>query len=239
MDIKSVIRRALAQKRIMLEKKSLKELDSRGFMSRIFYAHSTMGDVIIHVLSPVDEQRIQKTHNKIMLIGKMLENHPDIPTARVFAYGSLTRDTVFTVQSCIEGRPLGNRVIKKNTIVGRYFYSKTKHLPGVLRLIARIHKIPLKKYGYFKITKKHLEGTYPTWQSFLETESKRWIHVLLKTAKKNDLQFLKKIQTTIPAILKKYKKKLNIKSPRLIHGDMINPGNILINKERISGIIDF
>ena len=238
-SIESELKERLLKEHIPIVQASLKEFPSKGFMSRIFSARSDRGAIIIHVSSPVDEQLLQRNPEKMRLVGKVLEQYSEIPSARVYAAGQLSGGRTFTVQSLIEGSPLGDRVLEGNRIVDRVLYQKKDLLPDLLRILARIHSVRVRRFGYFDLGKHGLVGQYPSWKAFLKTESDRWIRVLMNHADANGLLFFEKVKTLVSSLLKKYGAQLSIDSPRLIHGDMVNPGNVMVCEEHISGIIDF
>ena len=242
MDFLLKIEAQLRKKKIVLDRSSLRELPSKGFMSEVYCADSNKGMLIIHILTPVAEQRIQGTMQKIEAVAKLLERHPEIPAARVYCQGTLARNKSFSVQSLIEGKPMGKRIVVNGEIADTYYPSQKNRLPQVLRAIARIHSINVKGFGYFDPLKKGFAGRYVSWQEFLRKESRRWIAVALAhTGKKSvrERAFLEKLRSFLPRMLKKYDAALAVASPRLIHGDMVNPGNILVKDSHISGIIDF
>jgi len=235
------IQKKLSEINIQLDVSSLQKQKTKGFMSTIYSCSSNIGNLIIHLITPVAEQIRQKNYQKIYFVSKILEKYKEISTARVYCFGITPQKNYFTVQEFLPGKILGDRIIKKGTIINRYFKNGKKLLKSLEEELARLHLIKLSGYGFLQVKDNQIVGQYNSWREFLDKSSKKWLMNILKDEKdglfKKDYTETKK---SIENFLEKYNKYLFYKNKGvLIHGDMINPGNVLVNKGKISGIIDF
>jgi len=108
-----------------------------------------------------------------------------------------------------------------------------------LRYLAHLHKICFRKFGIIKIKNKCITAEHKTWKEYLKNQSQLWITSICQSSNKLEKIFKRhEVQKKIRNILTN-KRLFVCKYARLVHGDMLNPGNILIQNNKITGIIDF
>jgi thiamine kinase-like enzyme len=234
------VQKKLNKINIHLDAKTIQRLKTRGFMSKIYSCDSNKGNLILHIITPVPEQIRQKIYQKIRIVSDILEKSKKIISAKVYFSGITPKGHYFIVQKLLPGKNLGDRKIKKEEIINRYFRNNDKLIRLLEENLAKLHSIKLSGYGFLQVKNRKAVGQYNSWKEFLYKDSKKWIKNILKN---KDGLFKKEfigIKSQIEKFFKKYDDCLSYRNKgSIIHGDMINPGNVLINKGKISGIIDF
>ncbi len=227
-ELISIKKKLVAEK---IEINKIIEIESKGLMSKVFRTDSNLGRLIIHLSSPTKEQKKQQVYKKIFYLSRVLKQKKFIPSAKVYLTGKI-KGKIFLVQEYLKGEPLGDRVIKNGKIINCYLLKgKENYLKLLEEMIARLHIIKLPGYGFLKIEHGKIGGSYHSWIEFLKQSSRDWLMNLSK---------YKTYQIRLNNFFEKYQSELNFLEPgSLIHGDMINPGNVLIKNGEISGIIDF
>ena len=236
-NIFKVILKNLSQQGISVLPKTFKKYKHQGWMSGVFIADSNRGRLIIHLINPVKEHRLNRVWDKFHGLSKILSSHSKIPTSNIL-YSRFLEKKFVLVQSFIAGNRAGNRVLKKNIIYDKWKVQKKDVLPDLLRVVADIHKINLKGFGWPVLDNNSLKGKYKTQKEFFEYYYPLWFREIQKADRRLSLK--NHLQNYPTEFIKRTVKNINYKGPAvLVHGDAINPGNILVqNKNRVA-LIDF
>lgn len=234
-----ILEKKLEKIGVILDVNSIKRHSTQGLMNQVFSADSNFGELIIHIIFSCQEQRKQKVSQKIISLSKLLSKYENIPTAGIFQIGNLPEKRYYIIQKRIKGAIIGERKIIKNKIVDEYFFKNTESILKQLnKILCDLHKIRFKKYGWLKIKNNNFEGTFDSWEKFLRFESRLWLKNLRKNfLTKKEYDF---IEEKLEIFFERYSSHyFKFSKSVLIHGDMINPGNILVKNGKITGIIDF
>jgi len=226
------INKLLAAKRIIVDLKSLKRHSAQGLMSQVFVIQSNRGRLVVHINQMSTEQRRQKVWKKIEALGSFLEKYKNIPSAKVFAAGSLG-DKYFIVQQMISGKPAGARVLKSDRIVDIWYIDRSKLERQVEQATSKINSIRMTGAGWLISDKGLLRGQYKNWNEFLIKEIALWQKAITKKESNNVIT--KKIQKYFDEV----KHDLDYKKSFLVHNDLTNPGNILYQGTKLTGLVDW
>lgn len=232
-DISKAILEKLSQQGISVLPKTLKKYKHQGWMSGVFVADSNRGQLIIHSINPIKEHRLNRVWDKFYGLSKILNSHPNIPTSDILYAGLIGKKFVL-VQSFIIGNRAGNRVLGKTIIYDKWKVRKKDILPDLLRVVADIHKINLKGFGWPVLDSDSLKGKYKNQKEFFEHYYPLWFREIQKADRRLSLK--NHLQSSLTEFIKKTVDNVNYKGPAvLVHGDAINPGNILVqNKNRVA-----
>ncbi len=230
----------LKKKRILVDKESLRKHVSQGFMSVVYVIHSNKGDLILHSISPVQEWKKQKIWEKLKGVADILNKYNKIPTSEIF-FSKKIGNRYFLAQRKLRGQQAGKRLLTKRGVKDLWIGDKANTLiPEIMEIAADIHKINCKGYGWPILKNREIRGQYKTWKQFFEKEIPVW----LQSIKKADIEFKnKKLQKSLGSAKEYTKYFLNnfpkVDSSQMIHGDIMNPSNILVYKNKISGVLDW
>lgn len=225
------IRSGLKATKITINPLSVRKNAVQGAGSEVFVADSNIGKLIIHKGKITVYEKRQHTWQKAAVISKLLKKYSQIPSARVILTVRKGKN-YFVVQSMLPGRSPGKRIEKGNIIDIWKIWSK-KLEQDIERNILRIHQIPLKGGGWIVERKGKIAGKYKTWEEFLKREVRIWIKDLVKKEKN------KTLISKLKAHYATNKEKFKIKKSVLVHGDLINPSNILVSKNKVTGVVDW
>ncbi|HCU71050.1 MAG TPA: hypothetical protein DIC35_04875 [Candidatus Moranbacteria bacterium] len=227
---------------IEIDQETFRKLTVQGFNSKVYTAR-TDKEIIIHILNPVKEQIRQAISKKLVGVSKLIQEVPGIPVARFFYEGTLEDGRFIFVQEKLPGKNWGRRKIENGKIVDEFFTSgNEEYFTQLNKILATLHTIKFSRYGYLKQEGENLDGDYKSWGDFLLTESDLWFENIWQNRERGyelSEKALLDVKNKLSFICYRNKHLFESGAPSLIHGDMINPGNILIEESRISGIIDF
>ncbi len=230
----------LKDKGIFAKITTLKEHDSQGFMSAVYTVYSNIGFLIIHIIKPVTEWKNHKIWEKIKAIGDLLENFPNIPAAKIYLSGKIKKE-YFLVQKKLEGKPAGKRRLSFLAVKDDWVKNNPDiFIPEIQKIIADIHNIKCVGYGWPLLRAGGLEGKYRTWKDFFLKEAPLWMKSVKSGDRKNKNRLI--LEEEFPLIeeyVKYFFKNIPKVEPSLIHGDAINPSNILIKNKKITGVVDW
>lgn len=235
----------LSGQKVMLEIGSIKPLIDQGLMNKVYKAESDKGKIVIHIIAQNDEQRRQKVHEKIAYLSKLLSSYPDIPTAEVISAGFLPDGSSYLVQRMLPGKVLGKRVIRSRNIIDLYTpRNYGLYLKQISILLYRLHHIPMKGFGRMKVVNGGLSGAFSSWEQFIKKESGSWLDNIYEYRRTIDQSVLsardyRLYRNQLKSLLDRNADSLSCATASLIHGDITNPGNILISNRKITGILDF
>lgn len=207
-------------------------------MSNVFIAKSNKGSLIIHLINPIKEHRDNKVWDKFYGLSKTLPLYPQIPAPYIL-YSELIGKTLVLTQNFVSGTRAGKRILKKTIISDKWNAKREDVLPNILVALANIHKINLKRFGW--PTLRHsslLKGKYATWKSFFEYNYPLWLNKLHKADKRLFLEPFPK--TLLNKFIKEIVKSINYSGPSvLVHGDAINPSNIIVRYKNKITLVDW
>jgi thiamine kinase-like enzyme len=212
---------------------TLSKYKYQGWMSTVFVVKSNKGPLIIHAVNPVKEHLRNKVWNKFYGLSKILSSHPEIPTPKIL-YSKLVGKTSVLVQNFSSGSRAGKRVLIDGIISDKWSRGKKEILPYILLNLAKIHKINFRGFGWPLLCGHSLRGGYLTWKNFFESNYPTWIKKIYESDSKSSIKDPR--IKMLDKFIKETIDKINYSGPSvLVHGDSINPSNILIgNKNKIT-----
>lgn len=196
----------------------------QGYISTAYTAQSNQGKIIILLLRKSDNQLAKA--KRVIAASKLFKN---LPVAKVYLHSKLSNGQHFLVQEFLQGKSPSFKNLKKSD-AKKY-----------ARLLTKIHNTKIKGFGYIVIKNGEPQGPYKNWFKMIKKDTYSALNELIQYNKKTKDISQKRMESLKPKFrkfFKKYKKYLDIKQPKLLHGDFI-AGNILIKKGKISGLVDF
>lgn len=233
-----------AEQGVRIEIGSIAPLDSTGFMSSIYRAETDKGTAIIHlVAAPVAEQEYQHVPEKIMHVGQLLKDVPQVP--EVYVSGRLPENGYFMVQEYKQGKPLGKRTYEDGVFRDTFLVSEPEHYLDELQEVAlEIHSYTSDTFGYFDFSTDTPTGTHRSWSEFLRDTLERSIGALEASEVQLGIKYFDvlgaaEVRERALSVLSNNAPLFATNLAHLIHGDLCNYSNILVADEHIVGVIDF
>ncbi len=235
-----IISKKLARTGVSIDTKKIKKHSHQGLMSTVYVTPSTQGELMVHLIKPAPEWVHQRIWEKILGIGNMLANYPNLPVSRVLLSGKIGA-TYFLVQERLPGKPAGRRAISKAKVVDTWATNSAHAIvPQIQKFLAKTHAIRCKGYGMPVLRNGKLEGKYKTWEDFFATETPRWLRNIKRAdARTSNPGELTPSYKVAVSYTRDFLKKVPVVTPSLVHGDVINPSNLLVQNKKITGIIDW
>lgn len=232
-----IIFKNLSKRGIFVLPETLKNYQHQGWMSQVFVVESNMGPLIIHLIIPVKEHHLHKVWDKFYGLSKILSSRPDIPTPKIL-YSKLIGKTFVLTQAFMSGTRAGKRVLRGTVISDKWETSKKNVLPKILATLAKIHKIHLKGFGWPILRGSSLKGRYATWKNFFEFNSPLWLKELHQADRRLSLK--NTLSTSLDKFIKETIARIDYSGPAvLVHGDAINPGNLLVRGKNKLTLVDW
>jgi len=231
-----ILVKRLKQKGIIISAETFKKYKYQGWMSQVFIVSSSLGPLIIHVANLVDEHKRNKVWEKFSGLAEIFKRRSKIPTGKIF-YVGMIKDNFVLVQNYLVGVPAGKRILKNNKFFDIWQVDKYKNIKKILKALAIIHKIKLKEFGWPTIKGDSLAGSYKSWEKFFQKEASRWIREILETDRRILVKpKIKDLRKGIQKIIAQ----IDYNGPAvLVHGDAINPSNILVNNGKGIFLLDW
>jgi thiamine kinase-like enzyme len=235
-DIFKVIFKNLSARGISVLPETLKKHKYQGWMSSVFTVESKRGLLIIHLVRPVKEHQRNKIWDKFKGLSKILSSHLEIPAAKIL-YSGLVCNLFVIVQFFIHGSRAGKRVLNETVISDKWYINKADTVPNILRALASIHKIKPRGFGWPVLRVYQLVGKYKNWKEFFQYNYPLWIKEIRKADRR---LFLKNNSTSLNQVIRRTVDRMNYSGPAvLVHGDSINPSNILVSNKNRTVILDW
>ncbi len=230
----------LATQGIHADKSSLRMHHSQGFMSSVYTLSSDRGNLILHVVSPISEHVRNETWRKLVFLGKFLTIHQQIPSAEVLL-GERIGEKYFIVQQMLDGEPAGTRDLNGLNVIDRWNSPEAnQYIQQIQEILASLHTIPVQGAGWPMMQGDTLTGRYASWREFLQGEIPLWLESLERTDEIVDLQLpLNVSHNQIKRFTDHALKVMEDAETVLVHGDAINPSNVLIKDSKITGLLDW
>ena len=230
----------LKRRGIFVDIPSLKKHKHQGLMSTVYTMDSSQGELVVHVIKPTEEWVRQRIWEKLMGVGNLLSKFPEIPTSKFLLNGKLG-NKYFVVQKKLEGKPAGKRTLIYDAVVDVWLGKKAEiYIPQIQKIVARVHKIKLSGYGWLQVTEGKARGRHKSWREFFEKEIPLWLKsVSSGDARLGENRELKSSFKKIKKLAYEIIKKVPHVSPVLVHGDAINPSNVLVRKNKVVGLLDW
>lgn len=221
---------------------SVRKAGFAGFNSKVYMAKSRFGNLVIHLTAPCAEHLRQETQKKIPVVAEFLRSNGFLLAPKVF-FSSAVEKYFLIVQEMVPGKPLGKRVISGKAIKDVYGKNSDCLVDDVQKVLKGLHSLKPQGFGVLRNKGGALHGDYISWHDFVRTESRNWLDRLFlgynqKESFMSGREYIR-LQEMIGRIVEKNKALLVRQESRFIHGDMINPGNIIVKDCKISGIIDY
>lgn len=204
----------------------------QGYMSQVFILSSAKGELVVHIAKPFKHHFTYKTWEKLKVINTLVAKETKLPVSRMILAEPVD-DIFITVQTKLPGVIAGSRAILGHSIVDTWLQDKNSLMHHLQKIVAEIHSLEVRGFGLVKEKDGKPEGAYPAWKDFFIEESPLW----LESLKKLEQGGLFYDEMTV--YTKKFCDLIPVSSPSLIHGDLGNPTNILVENNRIIGIIDW
>jgi thiamine kinase-like enzyme len=236
-NIFKVIFKNLSMRGIFVLAETLRNHKHQGWMSRVFVVESNQGPLIIHLVNLVKEHRLNKVWDKFHGLSKILSLHKNIPTPNIL-YSKLIGKTFVLTQNFSSGIRAGKRIIKGDIISDKWEINKKNVLPIILHALANIHKIRPKGFGWPILHSSLLKGKYFTWKKFLEYNYMLWLKELHRADRRLALE--NPLAVSLDKFIKETVERIDYSGPSvLVHGDAINPGNLLIRNKNKLTLVDW
>ncbi|MES2225729.1 MAG: phosphotransferase [Patescibacteria group bacterium] len=232
-----------AKEGLDIDASTLAPLDSAGFMSRVLTARSDKGEVVITIVAqPVPEQLYQGGGEKILKVGRLLAGVPQIP--HIYLTGPLPNKGYFIVQERKPGTPLGRRVYSGGTFVDEFLVEDPQRLVEELEeVILQIHEHRFTSFGYIDLQASAIQGSHASWPEFLLDNFKRNISMLEAAEASHGVSYFSAVSADefrrkIEDLLSLNRECFEIESASLIHGDVLNYSNVLVEDGKVTGVVD-
>ncbi len=217
------IRKELEASGIIIDIQSLQLHAYQGFMSTVYEVASNIGILMIHTRKWTNPELYQS----FQALKILLKNNIEIPTGNLLLI-QLIEDSIVTVQEKCDGLPAWVRQLCSWEIIDSIFVQdRSIYFENLLRTISIIHKLNLDSGGkLFLWNDWNPKWTQDSWKNFLEISVPKWLEVSNLFPEK---EIFFDILSTIS-----YPERNS-----LIHGDCINPSNVLVKDINVTGIIDW
>ena len=219
---------------------SLKKHHSQGYISQVFFATSNVGDIIIHLIKLNGAQEHIHVSDKIQPLLDELLQYKNIPLPKIYASFSLEPYSIF-ISKFLIGSQAGSRSYDGDSDFADHYTIPFEKIEDELeKIIYNIHySFRPKKFGWILGEDIKRGGSFSSWVEFLESEISLWKDKI--TDGESKINFTKtNLANRLYAYFNSIKSNINYSDqPVLVHGDLTNPSNILVDKNKISGIIDW
>jgi hypothetical protein len=222
---------------IVIDHNSIQKHHSQGYISQVFTAISNVGEIVVHLvkLNPAQEHILVKEKTKPL--SDALIQFGGIPTAKVYASFQVESYTI-VISQFLPGSLAGKRKNSEADFSDDWHSPLTEIGDGLERIIFRIHSFQPERFGWIGSDAKR-GGEFTNWLSFLVSEIAFWAEKIAlgeKEIGKTEMRLADRFLSYFNSI----KPEINYKGkPALVHGDTTNPSNILVDKGKITGIIDW
>ncbi|OGI26199.1 MAG: hypothetical protein A3J76_01255 [Candidatus Moranbacteria bacterium RBG_13_45_13] len=236
-DIFKVVFRNLSKQGICALPQTLKKHTHQGWMSSVYTVESNKGKLIIHLIKPVKEHQKNRIWNKFYGLSRILSSQPGIPTPKIL-YSGLVGKTFVLAQFFVSGNRAGRRILKRTIISDKWEASKKDIMPNIFHALAGIHKIHLEGFGWPILRNKQLKGKHKNWKSFFEHNYPFWLKKIHEADRRLSLRPTK--IKLLDEFTKQTVIKIDYAGPAvLVHGDSINPSNILVHGKNKITLLDW
>ena len=222
----------LEKRGITLDRSSVALCATQGFNSRVYSAHSNMGEVIVHITKPIEEQIRQRVWEKMEGVSFILLKNKELPVAKIIHSERRDDGTFLLVQQKLLGDPFGKRVLLDGDFVDEWGGPSLSVSTQIETILATLHSVSVPGFGPIVKEGKSAKGKYESWGDFLDTEFPLW---LASVATKETPEFV----TQLESYFATNRSSFIYDEGSLVHGDATNPSNILGSEGKVTGLIDF
>jgi|GEM_PF-5710822 len=222
---------------VRIDQSSIKKHHSQGYISQVFSAHSNVGNIIIHVVKLNQAQEHIGVHRKMKPLSDALIQFGGIPIPKVYASFRFESYTV-SISDFLPGTIAGKRKDIEFDFVDDWHFLLAEVGHEIERIIFRIHSFQVEKFGWLGDDPKK-GGEFENWIDFLQSEIQLWhekINLGERQIKEEHSNLANRLVTYFNSIKSEIK---YIGNPVLVHADTTNPSNILVDKGKITGILDW
>lgn len=229
---------ALRSRGIEVDLSTFERHPFQGYMSEVYTLRSNIGRLVVHVMRITHAQEHIRAWEKLVPLSRVVRSIQGVPVSEVI-FSQRFSGYFVVVQKFLEGENLGRRAISLEGFDDTWGEPREAHLSQLVEIIAKFHQAPVSGFGWLRADGDGIKGEYPTWSSFLDVEIPYWIQHIEKAEeirKSSDDGFLDLLQRYIKSV------RGDIEydgPPRLVHGDLTNPSNILVKDGRVTGIVDW
>lgn len=229
------LEKALVQlhtRNIKITRDLIKEHEHQGFMSTVYTAESNIGKLIVQITKLLAEHENNKAWEKFQGLGTILAAHPEIPTSKIL-YADYIDGSCVIAQTFLEGERAGERVLEEMKIIDEWHADESDALPKVLKALAATNAVTLDSFGWQAMNTNTDRVVYSSWREFLEKESPRWIEVISMAEEGRSDAVL--THEKLEKFVRNTIAKVDYDGPPvLVHGDAINPSNVLVHNNDIA-----
>jgi aminoglycoside phosphotransferase (APT) family kinase protein len=235
-----IIKTKLQEEGVLIDEQTLQKNVDQGFMSTVYMVESDQGELVIHIIKPASEWVRQRIWEKLRGVGDILKNYSDLPVSPVFLSGEI-EDKYFLVQKKLSGKPAGKRGISTTEVVDNWNDDASQFfVPQIQRLLAVVHSLPCEGYGMPVLQNGKLQGSYDSWEEFFNEELPRWLKSIDQgDANSNNPEIGMASRKAAAMYVQDFLTRIPPTQPSIVHGDAINPSNILTDGKKITGLIDW
>lgn len=239
--------RALSEQGIEPQWETLRRFEKQGYMNKTLTVQKNGSNLIItYAPEPFLEQRRQNMPHKLVALSTYVRQHWNSYRTQTYYWGEVFEDgSYITVKNFIPGVPLGHSDINANTIEDVYDVAEqeTHYWQRTVDVCAAsIHQLPAQGFGFLQPSEElGVVGEAESWEAFLLDGTRRWVGMLREdqTLGENERAIVQEIQSQLPSILDHYFSNYPLRHGAFVHGDIMNPSNVLIHEKSIVGLIDF
>lgn len=223
---------ALRAQNFRMDNNSLRLHEHQGWMSTVYTASSEMGRLVIHVSPLISEHLHNRVWEKFGGLREIFDAHPEIQTPRIVCVKRV-KNFLLLVQVFVLGKRAGFRQLERGKCIDKWDIEPLFIRPRVLLELSKVHSIPIPKFGWPHTDRDPLRGTHDRWRDFLGESSRRWLGTIESIEEDS---FVSRLRAFVNNIM------LGIEyegGAVLVHGDSINPGNIIVDEENKVTLLDW
>ncbi len=225
----------LNQRGIHVAGKTLQRHTHQGWMSSIFKVDSSAGPLVIHITDLVEEHHKNKVWEKFSGLARISADHQEISAPAIYFSGLIDNKFVL-VQRFLDGTPAGRRTLHQGVIADEWSVDRAVIIKKILVALTNVHAITLHGFGWPLPSGETVQGSYPTWKDSLMKESPRWLESIRGADERLQCHSIDGLADLIKSIINR----IDYARPSvLVHGDAINPGNILVAKDGSIALLDW
>jgi len=228
---------ALSAAGIEHDPSSLKKHESQGLMSSVYRISSPLGELIIHHTAVSPSLAKFRIWEKLKPVSTFLCAIPGVPAAEVFLTVKLPHHFI-CVQKRLPGHSAGTVAITDGAIVLDWKGTKDALEKQLEEIFARVHAAPIGGFGELVVDGDLIRGEHDSWETFLKTDVPRWIETIAEADTIRSApdrvtdDAYRYLETVLPFVS-------SLEKASLVSCDAINPSNVLIEANTVTGIVDW
>ncbi len=215
----------------------LKKFPQQGFMSEVYVLFSDRGELVVRVAKLGFAQKHICAQEKILAIFEQVQSCESVRVPRVFSSFSYGEYTIF-ISEFLPGNPAGARLLEGAFWRDEWRTPRSLIEEEIESHLTQIHRVECPLFGWGGFVQSG-HATSETWLGFLEGEVRLWAEKIEETESKNDTT-VDRLSVRLREYFARHASSFAYHGrPALVHGDLTNPSNILLQEGHVSGFIDW